>query len=251
MKIEKERFYDDLFLPPWTRYEHEARFSFVTQFVARKVVVDCACGSGISGRIFAKAQAKHVHAFDIDKEAISRAASEYHVSNLSYYCANAYCLPLQDDCADVFVSLETIEHLEDDSRFLVQVTRLLRSDGLFICSTPNRTVYSPGATLIDKPWNAFHVREYSTDEFVTILSKHFQSIQLYAQNDTKPSVVTFANLLSVRLGKMVAVRFNQILKLSRFVRSSPDKHRLLPYTSECQYEFIVACCRNPLKSKRT
>lgn len=247
MKIEAVRMSDELFTPPWVRFEHQARFNFAAQFVVNKVVVDCACGQGIGAKMFADAQAKHVFAYDIDEKSITKAASNYHSANLSFHCASAYSLPLSEDYVDVFISLETIEHLEDDTRFLSEVTRTLKPDGLFICSTPNRIVTNPGITLSEKPWNSFHIREYAIDEFVALLSKHFSTIQLYGQNIVGPCTIKLFNCLSAHFGPIIAVRFAQILKLPRFIMRKPEKHQVVPCENGCHYEYVVACCRNIAK----
>jgi len=52
-------------------------------------------------------------------------------------------LPFPDEYFDVVVSLETIEHLKKYKRFLAECRRVLKKDDLFICSTPNKQIFSP------------------------------------------------------------------------------------------------------------
>ena len=155
MKIEKERLADKKSVAPWVLFEHESRFNFAAQFVKNKVVVDCACGSGIGAKSFADAEANLVFAFDIDRESIAKATLKFNKPNLSFQQAIAYSLPLDDDTADIFISFETIEHLNHDTVFLSEVTRVLKPNGFFICSTPNRTITNPRTTLNDNPWNSY------------------------------------------------------------------------------------------------
>ena len=58
--------------------------------------------------------------------------------------ADAVALPLRDNVCNVYISLETIGHIPNDGKFLREVVRTLKSEGLFICSTPNRIVLNPG-----------------------------------------------------------------------------------------------------------
>ena len=43
---------------------------------------------------------------------------------------------------DVIISFEAIEHIEEQEAFLSEVKRLLKDDGLFIVSSPNKTLYT-------------------------------------------------------------------------------------------------------------
>ena len=51
-------------------------------------------------------------------------------------------VPIRDDHSfDVIVCFEAIEHIEDQEALLAEVKRLLKPDGLFIVSTPNKAIY--------------------------------------------------------------------------------------------------------------
>jgi SAM-dependent methyltransferase len=59
------------------------------------------------------------------------------------------------------VSLQTIEHLWDQARFVAECRRVLRPAGRLILSTPNRLTFPPG--------NPFHATELSPDELVALV----------------------------------------------------------------------------------
>jgi hypothetical protein len=63
---------------------------------------------------------------------------------------------------------------------LFECRRVLRKNGLFICSTPNRRVFSPS---VDKPPNPFHIKEFWPEEFCSLLCRYFVDITLYGQRD--------------------------------------------------------------------
>lgn len=143
--VEHERFSDNRFTPPWIRHEHLQRFAFASTFAANAVVVDCACGSGIGTRIFADAGAERVLAFDLSQTAIAATQTQCtDLTNVLVQLADATCLPIPDEAADLYVSFETIEHVQDASAILREARRVLKKNGTFICSTPNRKVYNPG-----------------------------------------------------------------------------------------------------------
>ncbi len=146
MEIEKERISANFLMPAWLLIEHNARFNFATQYTAGKLVVDCACGNGTGTQIFST-NARAVHAFDISEEALDEARKKCDNPNTTFKKGSATGLPLQDGFADVYISLETIEHIPDDLAYLKEAARVTKKGGLFICSTPNRLVTNP-----EKPW---------------------------------------------------------------------------------------------------
>ena len=193
-------------IPPWIRHEHLARYRFAAERAVDKVVVDCASGDGTCALTVAE-RAREVLAFDISEEAVSSARSGATRSNVRFAVASATALPLPDDSADLYVSLETIEHLPDQETFLSEVVRVLKQAGELICSTPDRDVCSPGNSIDSRPWNRFHVREYSQSELI--------------------------------------VRLNQALKLPRFLHDRLEQHLVVPAQAERRYEYLVAVCSGP------
>jgi SAM-dependent methyltransferase len=81
-------------------------------------------------------------------------------------------------------SFQVIEHIEgkDVNRLLREVSRVLKDDGVFIVTTPNR-----GLRLLpfQKPWNPEHKKEYDYKEFEIILKKFFSNVQIFGLFATK------------------------------------------------------------------
>lgn len=243
MSIYNERFQNIKFIPNWVLIEHEARYRFASNFVKEKIVIDCACGAGIGSEIFLKADAGQVHAFDNSESVIKNLKAKNKDKNLFFSVADAAKLPLPNEFSDIYISLETIEHLEKDNLFLEEVKRLLKPGGLFICSTPNRKVTNPGKMIKDKPCNKFHVREYSPDEFTELLQKFFAKVEIYGQN---PNYEAKARILSFT-GKILpfsgAVRIHQLIKLLWFFMREKDYYEVKEYKKGYEHEFLIAVCR--------
>jgi SAM-dependent methyltransferase len=227
--------------PPWTKHEHLARYQFVAERAEEKVVVDCASGDGTCARILGE-RARKVLAFDLAEEAVASAQRGRVPGNIRFAVASATALPVPDDFADLYVSLETIEHLSDGDALLREAARVLKPDGTLICSTPDRDVYSPGNFFDSRPWNRFHVREYSQSEFVALLGRHFEQIELFGQNPKRARLVQ----LRVSIGRWtpghLIVRLNQALKLRRFLYDQLEHHLVLPVGPGQRYEILVAVC---------
>jgi SAM-dependent methyltransferase len=246
-KVAIERLDHSKWSPPWTQLEHLARYEFASQYVRDRIVVDCACGDGTSTSIFATS-AKLAYGFDVSAESVNRAQQANRTEKAVFQYADATALPVEDRSAEVFVSLETIEHIQKDMAFLDEVVRIVGDEGIFICSTPDRDVYSPGNTLSSKPWNQFHVREYSAAEFSQMLHDRFQSVQFFGQNPTSP----FTSRIKCKMGKVLstnlAVRLNQVIKLQGFVWRRPGRHRVVPANKDRKYEYLVAVCSGVVRT---
>ncbi len=159
--------------------EHYQRYLSVLEIVKGKCVLDAACGEGYGSNMLSET-AKEVIAVDIDEGAINRARKLYKGrDNISFRQGNIEKLALQDNSIDVVVSFETIEHVsgEIQNRFLAEVSRILKKDGIFIISTPNKAIYSD----LRHYKNEFHMKEFYHDEFISFLNKEFQYVQLYNQ----------------------------------------------------------------------
>lgn len=76
---------------------------------------------------------------------------------------------IADECLDYVISFQVIEHIKHDTEFVAEVSRVLRKGGKFIVSTPNAPM-----SLTRNPW---HVREYSAEQFSSLLAPHFAHIE--------------------------------------------------------------------------
>jgi len=241
-----ERLSSSRFVPKWVKFEHSERYRFAHQTAVGRVIVDCACGDGTGTRLFSSSAGRLVLAFDMETRALE-AGSANDLDNVLWGRANGLSLPVGSSTVDTFISLETIEHILPVQQFLQEVCRVLKPDGIFICSTPNRTVTNPGKTLGDKPWNRFHVREYSFEEFMNNLGFYFSAVVMYGQN---PNFQWRVKLLSWfgRLDKgYLAVKLNQVLKLPLVMLDQASYHVVQPLQDDREYEYLVAVCKSPRK----
>ena len=63
---------------------------------------------------------------------------------------------------------------------MLEIKRLLSSEGIFIVSTPNRKLTSC-YLIYKKPYNKFHKIEYKKKEFFKILKKYFSNVDFFYQ----------------------------------------------------------------------
>ena len=160
-------------------YEHWHRYLYATQFIKDKDVLDIACGEGYGANLIAQT-AKTVVGVDISKEAIDFAKEQYPRTNLSFLQGSVETIPIDGvKIFDVVVSFETIEHVDVgvQESFLKEVKRLLKDDGVFVVSSPNKLFYSD----IPNYKNEFHLREFHEKDFVDFLRQYFEQVSVFGQ----------------------------------------------------------------------
>jgi len=240
--LSRERFSESVFFPPWLRWDHFCRNQFAAGYVEGKLVVDCASGDGTGSAMLGRAGGRAVLGFDRSVAEIRGATRRMRDGNVSYCVASANHLPLRDRSVDVYVSLETIEHLDDDREFLRDAVRVLRAGGLFICSTPNRSVTNPSVSLEGRPANPYHVREYSSEEFRALLGEFFPRIEFFGQNPKPVAAVRRMETLGMRLSPIGAVRWNQIMKVLFVPFDRQGNHAVIKPREGFDFEYNVAVC---------
>lgn len=158
---------------------HTSRYEFAANFVAGKVVLDVACGVGYGSQHLATRGAKSVIGIDVDKSALQQRIFDPPYGGIpDFAVGNAIALPIANGSVDVVISMETIEHIRDVDRCLAEFRRVLTDSGVLVLSTPNALVTKP---VNGVPRNPFHVKEYTPEELLALLSCHFTHIELLGQ----------------------------------------------------------------------
>jgi len=155
--------------------EHEARYRFALTHLEVGWTLDIASGTGYGAALLNEARLR-VCAIELDETTVSAARRAFPRPSLHFIRADAERLPFPSESFTNIVTLETIEHLPDDRRFLSEITRILRPGGTCVLSTPIRS-YSVRHGIA----NPFHLREYEPDEASALLAAHFHRVQLYYQ----------------------------------------------------------------------
>ncbi|MFC1924393.1 class I SAM-dependent methyltransferase [Chloroflexota bacterium] len=157
-----------------TLKSHIGRYVFAGQFVKGMVVLDIACGVSYGSAYLIDKGAKAVIGGDYSAEAIESGRLHYQKDGIHLLRCDAQQMPFGDDSFDVVVSMETIEHLERYDDFLKECYRVIKENGIFICSTPNRE-----ARIAYK--SVYHFREFSAYELRQLIERHFTRVRLYGQ----------------------------------------------------------------------
>ena len=164
--------------------EHLNRYVFVSRFANGKTVLDAACGSGYGAYLLAQSGAV-VTGIDISGEAIEMASSKFNHERTKFVKGDVKALPFNAKSFDFVVSFETIEHIQKDEQeiFVAEVSRVIRDDGIFICSTPN------AAFAGNTGCNPYHKHEMELKEFQGLIQSYFKYCRLARQRQTFANVV--------------------------------------------------------------
>ena len=172
---EIERFVPGMAGTIW--YEHWHRYQYALPFAAGLDVVDAACGEGYGSALLAT-RARRVRGVDASAEAVGLARRRYGAAtNVEFLHGRCEALPVDDASIDLLVSFETIEHLQAPRALIAEAARVLRPDGLFMVSTPNKALYTDETGY----HNEYHLSEMYQDEFVAALRERFPAVTLVGQ----------------------------------------------------------------------
>jgi SAM-dependent methyltransferase len=140
----------------------------------QRCILDLSCGTGY-GSDYLGAYADRIVGIDCAPDVVTKSREDYPRSNVAFLAMEGCALGFRDASFDCIVSQDTIEHIQDDHRFVSELTRVLKPNGMLIIFTP----HGKGREVI--PSDPFHVREYTHEEFKALLAPHFSTIRWYGR----------------------------------------------------------------------
>jgi SAM-dependent methyltransferase len=142
-------------------------------------VLDIGFGEGYGSRILAEAGGDY-RGLEIDPEMVEHASSRYGPV-FDVYDGTTIASP--DDAFDLVVAFQMIAYLDDPQPLLREIKRVLDAGGLLLATTPNR-VYRLGEE--ERPWNRYHVREYTAGALVDVLGETFGEVTVCGVTAEEP-----------------------------------------------------------------
>lgn len=167
-------------------HEHLHRYLFSAQFAQDKRALDLGSGEGYGSQILART-AQQVVGIELDPLAVAHARQTYPAPNIDFREGSVLKLDdLEDASFDLAVCFEVIEHISDHELLVSSVARLLRPNGLFLVSTPDRDVYNEELGMV----NPYHLKELDKKEFTDLLEGHFEHVSMFGQRAVVGSMFT-------------------------------------------------------------
>lgn len=172
---------------------HLKAYETAAELARNKRVLDLGCNNGYGTELIARGAARVVGA-DVSPRSIE--AARVRCPALDFVLVDGTSLPFPDASFDAVFSFQVIEHIEDPSPYLAEIRRVLVPGGFVMFTTPNREIrLAPGM----KPWNTFHVREYSGPELEQFLGRAFERVEV-------SSLSGLPELANIELGRVRRAR---------------------------------------------
>jgi SAM-dependent methyltransferase len=150
-------------------------------------VIDVGCAWGyLSAHLSQKA--RDVFGIDFNRDAISRAKIIY--PNGNFQVASVEDLPFMQNTFDAVVMLDVLEHVQNDTRAIDEVYRILKDDGTLILSVPND---SPVKFLDPKLF--WGHRHYSLQKVIKLFADRFEVVRVHRGGFIVYPLVSTAQLI--------------------------------------------------------
>jgi len=215
---------DERFLPwmedPIINYEHLHRYRFAQELVKGKKVLDLACGEGYGSYMLAE-KAREVIGVDINESTIKHASVKYIKDNLKFIKGSMTEITIEGKkIFDVIICFEALEHIEEHNKLITEARRLLKDNGLFIVSTPDKYIYSDQANYRN-PW---HKKELYLDEFKALLKSAFKNVLIYGQR-----VFPTSNIFPLFKDSITTTEYIIEKRGKTFLFTQPERKKALYY----------------------
>ena len=165
--------------------EHLHRYLQAKPYAQGKVVLDIASGEGYGTQLLSEV-ASFAYGVDVSSEAIRHAKEKYsNETKISFMVGDCASIPLESASVDFVCSFETIEHHDQHEAMMQEIRRVLKPDGLFMVSSPDKFVYSESINYT----NPFHVKELYKEEFENLMRQYFKEVAFFSQKVVYGSVI--------------------------------------------------------------
>ncbi len=200
------------------------RHLFAYEFARHKasensLVLEIGSGEGYGTSLLSRNVFKII-GLDVDPEIITKASKKYESERCVFRIYDGVTLPYDKNTFDMVVSFQVVEHVRDVPYYISEIHRVLKDNGTFVLTTPNRIHrLKPG----QKPWNKFHIREFYPQEVRSILESKFSNVKIFGirgNEEVQRIEIERVKPRGKPLNKWMMVRLLDPLRIRRLIPTS-------------------------------
>jgi ubiquinone/menaquinone biosynthesis C-methylase UbiE len=153
---------------------HSAAYEEAARLAPTGRVLDLGCNNGY-GSYKLSQHGHEVIGVDVSADALADAKRRFSAPNLEFRQVSGQELPFESGSFDLITSFQVIEHIVEMDPYLNEIRRVLKPGGIVAFTTPNANIrLDPGM----KPWNRFHVQEFTARQLETLLRPVFAEVKV-------------------------------------------------------------------------
>lgn len=192
---------------------------YVINLNSNRKVLDLGCGQGhITNKIKEVYPTFELYGLDYSISAIDFANTKY--KGIDFIVANAFYPPYEDEFFDIIICNNLWEHVPDPLSLLKSISRILKTNGLIIISTPSRyRLTNLLRTVMGKPIkfiSNLHITEYSIGQVKEQLKSGGFEIQHVFSPSIREKRISFRILKVILKLYLRIIRSHHILEATAF-----------------------------------
>jgi SAM-dependent methyltransferase len=160
------------------------------QWDGTQVVVDVGCGNGSDLRqLVPEGRCRHAFGVDLSAGMLRSVADLQRSGRLTLVRADAQCLPLRDQTADVGLAMHMLYHVPDMPGAVRELRRIVKPGGTVLASTPSarsmaemlEVADSAASALLGRPVQVLPPLAFTLETGGDVLAAEFSSVVLLTQ----------------------------------------------------------------------
>ncbi len=188
------------------KYQKEGSFKEVLE---KKTILDLGCGGGILSETLAE-EGANILAIDQSKKLINHAKKRARSRKLKidYQCKSIKSLRNKNAKFDIILCMEVVEHVKDFRSFIKLAFKCLKSDGIIIFSTINKSFLSYITTI------------FLAENILKIVPPKTHDWNMYVEPE---EILKVANTFKLKLDKIRGLAAIPTLKGYKWIRINNTK----------------------------
>jgi 2-polyprenyl-3-methyl-5-hydroxy-6-metoxy-1,4-benzoquinol methylase len=154
---------------------HLKTYEYASALAEGRNVLDWGCNNGWGLPILART-AQRVGGLDTNEDRVKEARERYPEYAKNIWLYDGQNIPFTERDWDVVISNQVIEHVPDVASYVKGILSGLSDEGVVLFGTPNREIRLDEGM---KPWNEYHVTEFTAEQLSNVLKEHFRYVEVY------------------------------------------------------------------------